>query len=126
MRTLIFAALAVAALLLCLSCTTTTEGDGNGQNTILGKLHLFLDAWNSGDVGEYEDLLADDFTFYFDPMDVDYGLPESWGYEEEIAAFASLFDAVGAENVIVQLYLDGVTEPEERVDTYKVEEILYD
>ena len=123
--------LTVLALLVGLSCCTSTDGDGNGndydQTTVLGTLNLFLEVWNNGDLDTYEGLLDEDFTFYFDPWDVqDHGLPESWDYEAEITAYTNLFDAVGAENVDVQLDFSSVTEPEEGTETYKVEEIPYE
>jgi len=113
----------LAALCLCLSCSTGTDGDGNG--TVLETLNKFMDVWNSGDVDVYESLLTDDFTFYFDPWDVGGDIPFSWGFDEEITAFNNLFDAVGAENVDVELDLEGVTEPEEGAVTYTVENIPY-
>jgi hypothetical protein len=119
----------LAALCLCLSCTTGTDGEEgvpHDQSSVLGTLLLFEDVWNSGDVDTYESLLDEDFLFYFDPMDVEYGLPESWDYEAEIQAFTNLFEAVGDENVDVTLDLTEVTEPEEGVDTYRVEEIPYE
>src|SRR4030042_1857775 len=118
----------LAALCACLSCTTGTDGDGDGHDrtTVLGTLLLFVDVWNDGDVEAYEGLLTDDFTFYFDPRDVEGDIPESWGFDEEITAYTNLFDAVGEENVDVQLDLSEVTEPEEGVVTYKVEEIPYE
>ncbi|MCX7020873.1 MAG: hypothetical protein NTW26_01105 [bacterium] len=120
-----YVSIAVAALFTCLSCSTGTDGDGNG--TVLETLNKFMDVWNSGDVDAYESLLTDDFTFYFDPRDVGYhDIPESWGLVDEMTAYNNLFDAVGAENVQVQLDLDGVTEPEEGAETYKVENIEYD
>jgi len=123
--------LAITALLVCLSCCTSTDGDGNGndydQTTVLGTLNLFLDVWNDGDLDAYENLLDDDFTFYFDPRDVqDHGLPESWDYEAEITAYTNLFDAIGPENVDVQLDLSGITEPEEGAETYLVEDVPYE
>ncbi len=123
-------AVLIAALFL-MSCCAGTDGDGNGndydQTTVLGTLNLFLDVWNDGDVDTYENLLDEDtFTFYFDPWDIqDHGLPESWDYEAEITAFTNLFDAIGAENVDVQLDFSSVSEPEEGTDTYKVEGIPY-
>ncbi|MCK4594297.1 hypothetical protein KAU45_07330 [bacterium] len=120
--------LAVAALLVCLSCCTSTDGDGNGydQTTVLGTLNLFLEVWNDGDVSAYESLLdEDDFTFYFDPADVGGDIPVSWGFEEEITAFTNLFDVVGPENVDVELDFSDVTEPKEGTDTYLIEEIPY-
>ncbi len=121
--------LTVLVLLVCLSCCTSTDGDGNGydQTTVLGTLNLFLQVWNDGDVDAYEGLLDEDtFTFFFDPSDVGHGLPFSWDYDEETAAYTGLFDAVGAEKVDVQLDFSEVTEPEEGSDTYKVEEIPYE
>jgi hypothetical protein len=118
------------ALFVCLSCCTGTDGDGNGydRTTVLGTLSLFEDVWNDGDVDTYESLLAEDFTFYFDPADVGggWGIPPSWGYEEEIQAYTNLFDAVGEENVDVVLDFSEVTEPEEGVDTFKVEDVPYE
>jgi hypothetical protein len=114
----------LAALCVCLSCSTVTDGDGNG--TVLETLNKFMDVWNSGDVDVYESLLTDDFTFYFDPWDVGGDIPFSWGFDEEITAFNNLFGAVGAENVDVTLDLEGITEPEEGAVTYKVEGIPYE
>ncbi len=117
-----------AALLICLSCCTGTDGDGNDydQTTVLGTLHLFQDVWNDGDLDAYKGLLDEEnFTFYFDPQDVDYGLPFSWGYVEEAAAYTGLFDTVGAGNISVWLDLSGVTEPEGGAETYQVQAISY-
>jgi len=119
-----------AVLFLSLACTTGTDGDDgvpHDQTTVLGTLNLFVDVWNSGDMETYKVLLdEDDFTFYFDPWDVAYGyVPEKWGYEEEIQAVTNLFDVVGAENVDVELNLEGVAEPWEGADTYKVFYIPY-
>ncbi|HUT97880.1 MAG TPA: hypothetical protein VM054_02235 [bacterium] len=126
-----YVSIAAAALLICLSCTTSTDGDGDGYDTttVLGVLNLFVDVWNDGDMDTYRVLLdEDEFTFYFDPQDVGGGhdIPPSWGYTEEITAVTNLFNAVGAENVDVQLDLSEVTEPEEGVETYKVENIEYE
>ncbi|MCK4594299.1 hypothetical protein KAU45_07340, partial [bacterium] len=66
-----------------------------------------------------------DFTFYFDLGDVDYGLPFSWDYDEETAAYTGLFGAVGAGNVAVWLDLSGVIEPEGGVETYQVQAVSY-
>ncbi len=116
----------IAALFL-LSCCMGTDPVSHDQTTVLGTLHLFQDVWNDGDLDTYEGLLDEEnFTFYFDPRDVDYGLPFSWGYEDEIEAYTNIFDAVGAENVDVQLDLDGVAEPEGDVETYSVIDILYE
>jgi hypothetical protein len=115
-------------MLVGLSCTTGTDGEEgvpHDQSSVLGALLLFVDVWNSGDVDTYENLLDDNFTFYFDPGDVDYGLPESWGYVAEMEAYENLFDAVGAENVDVTLDLSGVTEPGDGTDTCLVEEVPY-
>lgn len=128
-----YIAIAVVALLVCLSCCTTTGGDGDGngdeQATVLGTLNLFLQVWNDGDVDTYEGLLdEDDFTFYFDPSDVGGGggdIPISWGFDEEITAYTNLFDAVGDGNIDVELDFSDVTEPADGVDIYKVEEIPY-
>ncbi len=121
--------LAVVALLICISCLTGTDGDGNGndydQTTVLGTLNLFLQVWNDGDVDAYENLLDEDFTFYFDSGDVDHGLPPFWGYVDEAAAYTGLFDTVGAGNISVWLDLSGVTEPEGGAETYQVQEISY-
>jgi len=120
----------VTALLVCLSCTTVTDGDGNGydQTTLLGTLNLFVDAWNSGEVEAYEDLLDEGFTFHFDPADVGgyWDIPPTWDYDAEMQAYTNLFDAVGPENVDVQLDLSEVTEPGEGVETYKAEDIPYE
>jgi hypothetical protein len=130
MRALVFAALAAAALLLCLSCTTGTDGEEgvpHDQTSVLGTLLLFVDVWNDCDIDTYKGLLDEDtFTFYFAPEDVEYGLPLSWEYTEEIEAVTKLFDALGAENVDVQLDLDGVTEPESEDGTYRVNGIPYE
>lgn len=115
------------ALLVCLSCCTGTDGNGNGdQSTVLDTLNEFVEVWTSGDVDAYEDLLDEgSFTFYFDPSDVGGDIPVSWGFNEEITAYTNLFDAVGPENVEVQLELEDVTEPEEGTDTYMVRDIQY-
>src|SRR4030042_1727753 len=129
MRALVFAALAVAALLLCLSCTTGTDGDDgvpHDQTTVMGTLLLFVDVWNDCDIETYKGLLDENFTFYFDDMDVDGDIPTSWHYDEEIAAVGNLFDALGAENVDVQLDLDGVAGPAGGGVTYKVEGIPHE
>jgi hypothetical protein len=121
---------ALMAVAFLASCTTGTDGDGgvpHDRTTVLGTLLLFEDVWNNGDMNTYRDLLDEDaFTFYFDPMDVEHGLPESWGYADEITAVANLFNAIGEENVDAQLDLDGVVEPEQGVATCKVERIPYD
>jgi hypothetical protein len=123
-----FISLAVAALLLCLSCTTGTDGDGNGydQTTVLGTLNMFTDVWNSGDVDAYEGLLDEEnFTFHFDPADVWGDVPAFWGYDEEIQTYRNLFSQVGASNVSAQLDLSDVSEPEEGADTCALDDIPY-
>ncbi len=116
----------LAALCVCLSCTTATDDDVN--DTILDTLNEFVDAWNSGNADAYESLLADDFTFYFDPEDVGgyWDIPTSWDHDAEITAFNNLFDTVGAENVDVALELDEVDEPDGSADTYQVNGIPYE
>lgn len=121
-------AVLIAALFLMSCCSGTDPGDGvpHDQDSVLGTLYLFQDVWNDGDLDTYEGLLDEDtFTFYFDPEDVDYGLPFSWGYEDEIEAYTNLFDAIGAENIDVQLNLDEVTEPEEGTNTCLVVDVPY-
>jgi len=116
-------------LLVGLSCTTGTDGeDGvpHDQTTVLGTLLLFVDVWNDCDIDTYKGLLDEDtFTFYFDPQDVDWGLPPSWDYVAEIAAVGNLFEAIGAENVDVELDLDGIEEPQKSEETYIVYGIHY-
>ncbi len=113
------------ALLICLSCTTVTDGDGNGndydQTTVLGTLNLFLEVWNDGDLDTYENLLdEDDFTFYFAEVE------DSWGYEEEILTYTALFDYAGEDNVSVELDLSGVSEPEDGAETCTITDVPYD
>ncbi|MCX7020874.1 MAG: hypothetical protein NTW26_01110 [bacterium] len=121
----------LAALCFCLSCSTGTDGeDGvpHDQTTVMGTLLLFEDVWNDGDMDTYKVLLDEGFTFYFDPQDVggDSDIPPSWGYTMEIMAVTNLFNAVGAENVDVDLDLSEVTEPEEGVNTYMVRDVPYE
>jgi hypothetical protein len=120
----------VVGLMVFAACVNTTDpGDGvpHDRTTVLGTLLLFVDVWNDCDIDTYKGLLdEDDFIFYFDPQDVDWGLPPSWDYDAEIQAVGNLFDAIGAENVDVELDLDDVAEPEGDVDTYTVTDIPYD
>ncbi|HUT97879.1 MAG TPA: hypothetical protein VM054_02230 [bacterium] len=129
MRASVFAAL--AAVVFLVSCSTGTggeEGVPHDQTTVLGTLNLFLDVWNDCDIDTYKGLLDEDtFTFYFDPSDMggEHDIPPSWGYTEEITAVTNLFEYVGAENIDVELDLEGVTEPEEDVVTYTARDIPY-
>ncbi len=123
-------AVLIAALFLMSCCAGTDPGDNvpHDQDSVLGTLYLFEDVWNNGDLDTYEKLLDEEsFTFYYDPWDVeDHDLPISWGYEEEIEVYTNIFDAVGDENVDVQLDLDGVAEPEGDVETYSVQNVPYE
>ena len=122
MRTLTwFVLLALIGFLSCITGTGGEEGVPHDQNTVLGTLLLFEDVWNNGNMETYKVLLDEDtFIFYF--AEEDY----SWAYDDEITAVTNLFDAVGPENVDVQLDLSEVTEPGEGVDTYKVEGVPYE
>jgi hypothetical protein len=121
--------MASAALFVCLSCCTVTDGDGeiHGPTTVLELLERFEEAWINGDSDEYRILLDEkNFTFYFDPRDVqDRGVPPSWGYDDEIETYSNLFDEVGTSNVDVCLDFSDVNEPEEGTENYKVEGIEY-
>jgi hypothetical protein len=120
----------VVGLMVFVACVNTTgTGDGvpHDRTTVLGTLLLFEDVWNDGDMDTYKFLLDEDtFIFYFDDEDTGGGIPPSWGYNDEIDAVTNLFNALGAENVDVELDLDDVAEPEGDVDTYTVTDIPYD
>jgi hypothetical protein len=113
-------------LFACINTTDTDDGVPHDQTTVMGTLLLFVDVWNDCDIDTYKGLLDEDaFTFYFDDSDMGGDIPPSWDYEMEIMAVTNLFDAVGPENIDVQLDLSGVTEPEEGAGTCKVENVPY-
>ena len=124
-----YTSIAVAALLLCLSClfgTGTGDGDQPDQTTVLGTLNSFVDVWNSGDVEVYEDLLDEDFTFHFDPADAeDDDIPDEWYYDDEVGAYTDIFAALGEGNVAAWLDLSGVSEPGGDEDTCTVNGVPY-
>lgn len=62
---------------------------------------------------KYENLIHDDFIFYFDPQDVDQGLPASWGKQDELDATKNLFENVGAANIELSLTLTDYQPPED-------------
>jgi len=69
-------------------------------------------AYNQQDIVYYTDMLDTDFTFYFDPRDVqDHGTPTSWGYDEELAATQKLFDSVDDGDITLAMDLEGQREP---------------
>lgn len=75
-------------------------------------------AWcyNNADIDRYTLLLDDDFTFYLDQDDVqDFGLPESWGYDEELRRTRLLFE--NALAIELSLYLDDGYEPPGETDS---------
>ncbi|MCX7020875.1 MAG: hypothetical protein NTW26_01115 [bacterium] len=129
MRASVLAALAAAALFVCLSCligTGSGDGDQPDQTTVLGTLNLFEDVWNDGDMDAYEGLLDEEnFIFHFDPADVWGDIPPFWGYEEEIQTYKNLFSQVGVSNVSAQLDLSGIVEPEEEAVTCSLDNIAY-
>ncbi len=69
-------------------------------------------AYNYQDLNYYIDMLDPDFTFYFDPKDIqDHGLPPSWGYEEEIEATRNLFDSVDDGAITLTMAIENYREP---------------
>jgi hypothetical protein len=70
-----------------------------GLDTPAGVVEYIEDAYNTRDIDDYKVCLSPNFTFYFDPKDVgdgvaggDYTIPDSWGYDEEVAAVENMFD----------------------------------
>jgi hypothetical protein len=69
-------------------------------------------AYNRQDINYYTDMLDTDFTFYFDPRDVQsHGTPSSWGYDDELTATEALFDAVDDGDISLSMNLEGQPEP---------------
>jgi len=69
-------------------------------------------AYNNQDINYYADMLDPDFTFYFDPRDIqDHGTPTSWGYDEELEATQNLFDSVDDGGISLAVNLEGQPEP---------------
>ncbi|MCK4594088.1 hypothetical protein KAU45_06260 [bacterium] len=69
-------------------------------------------AYNYQDLNFYIDMLDPDFTFYFDPRDIqDYGTPSSWGYDEEIEATRNLFDSVDDGAIKLTMTIEDYREP---------------
>ncbi|HXV14713.1 MAG TPA: hypothetical protein VEC56_10965 [Candidatus Krumholzibacteria bacterium] len=58
------------------------------REAVLNNLEL---AWTKRNVDKIDELLDDDFTFYFSQGDVGGGLPPSWGRAAELAATTALF-----------------------------------
>jgi hypothetical protein len=85
-------------ILLGVSCgETIVPVVGNGAGSPRECIDMLVRAINGRDISGYGALLAPDFTFYFNPDDVGrdvngYTIPETWGFDEEIAFLGEMFD----------------------------------
>ncbi len=69
-------------------------------------------AYNNQDINYYTEMLDSDFTFYFDPRDVQgSGAPDSWGYDDELEATENLFDSVDEGAISLAMNLEDQREP---------------
>ncbi|MCI0450805.1 MAG: hypothetical protein L0Z51_00255 [Candidatus Latescibacteria bacterium] len=57
------------------------------REAVLNNLEV---GWTQRNAGKIDELLDDNFTFYFSPRDVDGGLPPSWDRASELTATAGL------------------------------------
>ncbi len=112
-------------LLLLPACEEDPVAPSGGQSTqsflplttreaVLNNLEL---GWVKRNAGRIDELLDENFTFYFSPGDVGGGLPPSWNRAAELAATTALFTSnqvqypVGpvCRSIRVDLQLDNVT-----------------
>jgi hypothetical protein len=95
MRTVLVAGLVLAFLSSFTACDETVViDDGWPPSQPAGILELIESSFNERVIGDVEDCLTADFTFYFDEDDVgkqtgDYTIPESWGKDKftEVAGY---------------------------------------
>lgn len=110
--------LAIPALLA--GCDTGTEAEAEDEDevesdltTVEGAILTLQQCWELADIDAYAGIFTDEFIFYFDPNDVDQGLPPSWDLQDELAAAELLFGYVGADSIELTLTLpDGFNEPD--------------
>jgi hypothetical protein len=83
-------------------------------------------AYNNQDLNYYIDMLDTDFTFYFDPRDIqDHGTPPSWGYDDEIEATRNLFDSVEEGAISLTMLIEDYTGPGPTDEVWDINGIDY-
>ncbi|MBD3371848.1 MAG: hypothetical protein GF403_03935 [Candidatus Coatesbacteria bacterium] len=118
----------LAIPVLLAGCDTVTEPEDQVESdltTVEGAILTLEQCWDLADLDAYAGVFTDEFIFYFDPQDVDHGLPPSWGLQDELDAAGNIFDIVGANNIELTLTMpDGFDEPED--DTCTVNGVAYE
>lgn len=123
---IILGLLAIPVLLAgCETVTGPEDEVESDQTTVEGAILTLEQCWDLADLDTYAGVFTDGFIFYFDPQDVDQGLPPSWDLQDELDAAGNIFDNVGANNIELTLTMpDGFEEPEG--DTCTINGVAYD
>lgn len=69
-------------------------------------------AYRQRDATTYGKLLADDFTFWFDPASRPVGVPEFWNYLEDSTGTGNLLTATDIIDVRIALAFDSLDKPD--------------
>jgi|GEM_PF-1918549 len=107
----------------CIFGTPPDEGEEAtaGLGSPAGVVEYIENAYMTRDIEDYKECLSTNFTFYFDPNDVntvvgDYTIPTSWGYEDEIDAIGNIFDE--AYSIDLKLTTSEIDDPASDATTF--------